>query len=347
MKISILLPYKENFSPIYPGAVSLFLKDTIPLSKFRNSILVYGNTDYKTRLLKNYKNLEFTKYFFKSSSKSYIKKFVEEENITRSKLIEIHNRPNYVNTIYKKNKNIVLYFHNDPLKMKHSTSINDRINLLKKTLMLIFNSKWTLNQFTKGLNKKIFKNKLNIIHQSTNKKKINFKTKKKIIIFVGRLNKSKGYDLFGKAVINILNKFPDWKAIAIGDEPREKIIFNHKRLKVLGFKNNNIVTNWFKKSDISVVCSRIDEPFGRTALEASSAGCAVIISNKGGLPEASSSAIKIKNLSIKNLQKKIEKVIINEKYKKDLQKKIYKNFKLTNELAAKKIDEYRIKIIKT
>ena len=35
MKFSILLPYKENFSPTYPGAVSLFLKDTIPLSKFK------------------------------------------------------------------------------------------------------------------------------------------------------------------------------------------------------------------------------------------------------------------------------------------------------------------------
>ena len=30
MKISILLPYKENFSPMYPGAVSLFVKDTAP-----------------------------------------------------------------------------------------------------------------------------------------------------------------------------------------------------------------------------------------------------------------------------------------------------------------------------
>ena len=28
MKISILLPYKENFSPEYAGAVSLFVKDT-------------------------------------------------------------------------------------------------------------------------------------------------------------------------------------------------------------------------------------------------------------------------------------------------------------------------------
>ena len=33
--------------------------------------------------------------------------------------------------------------------------------------------------------------------------------------------------------------------------------------------------------------------------------------------------------------------------RKIYKKKIYKNFKLTNELAAKKIDEYRIKIIKT
>ena len=27
MKISILLPYKENFSPEYPGAVSLFVNE--------------------------------------------------------------------------------------------------------------------------------------------------------------------------------------------------------------------------------------------------------------------------------------------------------------------------------
>ena len=33
MKIAILLPYKENFSPIYAGAVSLFVKDTIKLSE--------------------------------------------------------------------------------------------------------------------------------------------------------------------------------------------------------------------------------------------------------------------------------------------------------------------------
>ena len=35
MKISILLPYKENFSPSYPGAVSIFLNSVIKLSKYK------------------------------------------------------------------------------------------------------------------------------------------------------------------------------------------------------------------------------------------------------------------------------------------------------------------------
>ena len=346
MKISVILPYKENFSPTYPGAVSLFLKDTIPLSKFKKNIKVYGYTNFKKKLLKNYENLEFKKFFFKSSSKSYIKKFLEHEKTKKSKLIEIHNRPNYIDELYKYNQNLVLYFHNDPLKMKKSISLKDRKSILEKTQLVIFNSKWSRNRFKKGLKIKDFKNKLKVIYQSTNKKKINFKNKKKIIIFVGRLNSSKGYDLFGNAVLNILNKYQSWRAIVIGDEPREKIIFNHKRFRVLGFKNNNIVTEWFKKAQISVTCSRINEPFGRTALEASSTGCAVIISNKGGLPEASPNAIKLKILTIKNLQNKIEKLIKNDKFKNTLQKKIYNSFFLSNNLISKNIDEYRFKLFK-
>ena len=35
MKISILLPYKENFSPNYPGAVSLFVYETSKKSSYK------------------------------------------------------------------------------------------------------------------------------------------------------------------------------------------------------------------------------------------------------------------------------------------------------------------------
>ena len=47
MKISILLPYKENFSPTYAGAVSLFVKDTVKLSEYKEYITIFGNTNLK------------------------------------------------------------------------------------------------------------------------------------------------------------------------------------------------------------------------------------------------------------------------------------------------------------
>ena len=49
MKISILLPYKENFSPNYAGAVSLFVNDITKISKYKNLINVYGSTNFKKK----------------------------------------------------------------------------------------------------------------------------------------------------------------------------------------------------------------------------------------------------------------------------------------------------------
>ena len=51
MKISILLPYKENFSPEYPGAVSIFLNSVIKKSIFKKVITVYGSTEYKKNII--------------------------------------------------------------------------------------------------------------------------------------------------------------------------------------------------------------------------------------------------------------------------------------------------------
>ncbi len=253
MKISILLPYKENFSPDYPGAVSIFVKDTTLLSEFKKNITIYGSTSYKKKLLHNYFNLPFKKELFQSSSKIYLDNFLEKEMKKNSDLIEIHNRPSYVNKIFDNtNAKIVLYFHNDPLNMSGSKSKDERLSLINKTERIIFNSQWSKKRFLDNLNKFYHKlNKLEVINQSTNKKKIDINKKQKIIIFAGKLNSAKGYDIFGKAIIKILDKYKDWKSIVIGDEPREKIILKHKNLKLLGFVNHNKVLNYFKNSKYS------------------------------------------------------------------------------------------------
>ena len=166
------------------------------------------------------------------------------EKKRNSDIIEIHNRPRYLELVKKNSKSkVFLYFHNDPLSMTGSRTPNERINLLKNSDKIIFNSNWSKNRFLTNLNDHNFENKLITIYQSAPKTKINFNKKEKLISFIGKLNVAKGYDLFGSSIIKILNKHKNWKAVVIGDEPREKIYFKHKNLKILGFKSHKYILN--------------------------------------------------------------------------------------------------------
>ena len=169
---------------------------------------------------------------------------------------------------------------------------------------------------------------------------------------MGKLNSAKGYDIFCKAIIKVLNKYPDWKAVVAGDEPREVINVYHKNLTNLGFQKHSKILDLFSiKTSIAVACSRWEEPFGRTSLEAASRGCAVIISNRGGLPETITNGIILRKLNEQNLYNSIVKLIQNKKQLLDLQAKSKKNFYLTDKYITNKIDVYRTsltnKIIKT
>ncbi len=347
MKISVLLPYKENFSPKYAGAVSLFVKDTVVNSKFANTTFVYGSMDYKKPFLKNYINIDLNKSFLQSNSKNYIRKFLEKEKKINSDIIEIHNRPNYIRYLKNINdKKIILYFHNDPLSMNGSITVKDRLFLLNNIDKILFNSKWSQKRFFINIgNDLLLKQKTSVCYQSTSKTKINFKKKEKIISFIGKLNSAKGYDLFGNAIVKILNKYKDWKAVVIGDEPRESLIFEHKNLKVKGYTKHDEVLNLLKKISISVVCSRWEEPFGRTSLEAASRGSAVIISKRGGLPETSRSAIILKDLTANQIYSEIDSLIKNKKKLLNFQIKNYKNFIFNHKYISSLIDNIRTDFI--
>ena len=237
MKISILLPYKENFSPEYPGAVSLFVYETTRISKLKKFTTVYGNTDYKSKFNVKYKNIDLKKNIFSSQTKNYVLKYIRLEKRNFSSIIEVHNRPSYIHILNKnlKNRLFTLFFHNDPLTMDGSKTIDQRKTLLKICYRIIFNSSWSKKRFLEGLESKfINSNKLLIFYQSAKKGKLSsVNNKEKWITFVGKLNRAKGYDIFAKAIKNILNKYPDWKALVIGDEKREKILLNHKNATIM------------------------------------------------------------------------------------------------------------------
>ena len=345
-RIAILLPYKEDYNKNNAGSASLWVKDFFENSKLKKITTIYGINTKKKSLSKNFVNLnnKFPLFTFKKNifyAKLFLKNIHEQ-----TKIIEIHNRPEIFHFINKQNSNykLILVFHNNPLLIRGSKKIKERKNILNKCSNIIFVSKWVQKKFFEGLDSKKSK-KCSVIYPAI-KRLDKLPKKENIITFIGKLNKSKGYDLAGVAVVNILNKYKNWKAIFAGNEEREKYNFSHKNLKIYRWLSHGKILKLLKKSSICLVPSVWEEPFGRISMEASIYGNAVILSNKGGLSETSKYHIKLKNLHVNNIFKEINNLILDKKKLSKLQKKSFFDYKIFIEKSAKIFDEIKLKNIK-
>ena len=270
-KIAILLPNKEDYSINKAAAASIWVKDYND-NKIINKQLIFGISS-SSPLTKNFINLRNTNII--NNSFFYLRNFIKKLP-NYIKVIEIHNRPHFFFFLKKKfpSYKFILIFHNDPNELRGSKSVKEKIEILEKCDQIFFVSNFVRQRFYYNLYNYL-PLKGQVIYPATNYFNHNFKKKlkkNKIIIFVGKLNSSKGYNIFGEAIINILNKYKAWSAIVAGNEKRESYIFNHKRLKIYKWLSHKKIINLYKKTSISIVPSTWNEPFGRTAMESSDLG---------------------------------------------------------------------------
>ena len=320
---AIILPLKENFSFKNFGAVSIWVNDYI--NKSKNNELVFCRKLHKndSYLHKNVYPISIYGRLF--TNLKYIKKINLEIIKKKINIIEIHNRPEYAYYLIKKNPNIKinLIFHNDPNTIRYSNNLENKKFLLSNCNKIIFVSKWVKQRFFYNLDN-IHNNNTEIIYNFINPIK-KFPKKQKTIIFSGKLNKSKGYEIFGKTIIKILDKFPDWNALVYGNEQREVYNFNHKRLRIKNWISHKQLLRIYEKSSISVVNPTWEEPFGRTAMESASRGCAVITSKSGGLSETFHNNLILQKNNPSQLFNLISSLIKDKKYLLNIQKKNFKN----------------------
>ena len=345
-EIAELLPNKEDYSLNNAAAASIWVKD-FNRGNVLNKQIVFGISSSATPLSKNFINLK--KINLINNSYFYLKNFIRKlpESI---KVIIIHNRPHFFFILKKKFPGIkfVMVFHNDPNTLRGSRTISEKINILELCDKIVFVSAYVKKRFYYNLNE-ILPIKGAVIQPATNYYNHNFKKKlrkQKIIVFFGKLNTSKGYNYFGPAVINILKKYKDWRVIVAGNEKRETYDFNHERFKIYDWLSHKQIINIYKKSSISVVPSTWEEPFGRTAMESSDMGNALITSGKGGLNETSINPILLKKINSKTIQNEIEKLIKNPNLLKKIQRFNYKNKKINFIDNLKKINNLKISLIK-
>ena len=345
-EIAELLPNKEDYSLNKAAAASIWVKD-FNKGNISSKQIIFGISSSNTPFSKNFINLKQTNLI--NNSYFYIKNFIRKLPET-IKVIIIHNRPHFFFILKKKFPGIkfVIVFHNDPNTLRGSRSVSEKINILEHCDKIIFVSSYVKKKFYYNLND-FLPLKSEVIYPSTNYYNHNFKKKlikQKIIVFIGKLNSSKGYDYFGPAVINILKKYKDWKVIVAGNEKRETYNFKHERFKIYDWVSHKQIINIYKKSSISIVPSTWEEPFGRTAMESSDMGNVLITSNKGGLNETSINPIVLKKISSKLIQKEIEKLIKNPNLLKKIQKFNYKNKKINFIDNLNKINNLKINLTK-
>lgn len=341
MNINILLPYKEEFDNSQAGAVSILVKQQLKNSIYRQKIKIYGISRVKNKKFNNFIPLKQSKFF---RNHNYVKEFSKVLKKNKS-LTEIHNRPQYFNYLYKKYKNqkYFLYFHNDPTELEGSKSSVERKFIYDNCDKIIFLSNWIKDRFFKDL--KIVRTDNFIVFYPGAAKAKKIPKKENIVVFIGKLNRAKGYDIFCEATKKFLRLNKNWKIVSAGTEIRRNIpVYPH--VNELGQISHLEATKLLARAKLSVVNSRWDEPLGRSPIESAAQGCVCISSNTGGLLESNKDGIILKNNNAQELFVQLLKFSKNVKLYRKKQALIFTNFAFSLQKQNKLIDSFRFNFFK-
>ncbi len=324
MKIAIILPLKEIYNKNHAGAVSILVNSHLKYSIYKKVTKIFGSSTNEPMN----KNIFFPikkKSFFKN--RLYIKSIAKVIRTDSESIIEIHNRPEYFFYLKKKfpYKKFILFFHNDPNNLRYSQKPAQREFIAKKCDKIVFLSNWIKKQFLKDTNINDSP-ALNVFYPGVKIIK-NFPVKKNIVVFVGKLNSDKGYDIYLNAINIFLKKFPTWKSFSIGAEDRRVISVSPNTME-LGHVSNIKVLKIYERASIAIANSTRDEPLGRLPIEASSRGCVSIVSKSGGLTETiDKNSTILKNNNYVEIFNKLSKLASNIKNLRKKQLDIFNNFK--------------------
>ena len=112
-------------------------------------------------------------------------------------------------------------------------------------------------------------------------------------LFVGRLVRDKGVDLFLRALGRLHEQGRTFVATVAGDGPERAAAEELARelgmassVEFPGVMRDRALADCYREHRVLVVPSRWDEPFGLVALEGLACGCQVVVAAVGGLPDA-------------------------------------------------------------
>ena len=277
-------------------------------------------------------------------------------------LTEVHSRCHVAHYLVQKlpSLNVTLYLHNDPRQMKGGRSVNERRYLLETLAGIICVSDYIRNCFLDGLGDVgDLMSKIGVARNGANRWLKKPAVKENIILLAGRMVPEKGILECATAVAKVLQDHPKWKLIIAGakrfeasapgsyeDKIATAITPLEKQAKMLGYIPIADMREWQARAAISACPSLWHDPMPKAVLEALAAGCALITTRRGGIPEAAEGrALIIDPPSVENFVKGFDKLLVDTEFRQKLQQIAWRDFPFTDTAMAEAADQLRVQAL--
>jgi glycosyltransferase involved in cell wall biosynthesis len=362
-KIDILLPAKERFSPSNAGAITGVVSDLARTSKTTKEFRIIG-TDVEISLMPDhFTGLMPKRRWLNGNNIGLAAAYLDLIHKTGAPdLAEVHNRCHVAHYLAQKlpSLNVTLYLHNDPRQMKGGRSVNERRYLLKKLTGIICVSDYIRNCFLEGLGDcGHLISKIGVARNGAHRWLKKPAVKENIILIAGRMVPEKGILECATAIAKVLQDHPKWKLIIAGARRFEEAApgsYEHKiataitplekRAKMLGYIPIADMRKWQARAAISACPSLWHDPMPKAVLESLAAGCALITTRRGGIPEAAEGrALIIDPPSVENFARGFDKLLVDSAFRKKLQQIAWKDFPFTDTAMADAADQLRVQAL--
>ncbi len=288
MRIAMILPPREVFSPQAAGAIALVVQR---LAGAAGAYVIGGVLRYPA-----FANIG---YIPAGNPFAVVRALWRQ----RPEIIEIHQQPRLARilALLFPAARIILFLHNDPLTMRGLRTPRARHAALARLHCIVCVSAYLRDRFMQGVagprRPEVLPNPLSLAALPPPAAR-----RSRLILFAGRIVAEKGVEDFIAACAQALPSLPGWRAAIIGGDrfgpasPETGFVTRMRSAAVsagidfTGPLPHRAVLEAMADAAIIAVPSRWPEPFGLAALEALASGAALITTAQGGLPEVACAA---------------------------------------------------------
>lgn len=359
-RLHLILAPKERFEAGGAGAFSLNALETTLASRWRSNITVFGTPVAHPFPSVSFQPVALPKWPLRGRNIEMARRYVKAVRDAPPDLVEVFNRPVMIDRLRRAlgDTALVLHFGNDPRGMDGSRSVAERRKLLAQCDAIVCVSDFIRRCFLHGVDDPLAHRVL-AIHTGVHAPDSFPANKTKTIVFVGRIVPDKGVLELVQALARVLPRHPKWTAEIIGarwfkagDRPDnyEKDVAHAAgecaNIKLGGFHPHEEVIAALRSAGIAVVPSKWDDPFPRSALEALAAGCALICSRHGGLPEIGAErAHFLDEVTADSIAAALETLLSNESERTALQRRGFGDFPFEIHRTTARLDELRARLM--